>query len=210
MSELTLYTNPYSRGRIVRWMLEELGVPYDLEVKEYGDDIKSPEYLAINPMGKVPAIVHDGVVVTEVAAICSYLADRFPAKGLAPAADSPERGIYYRWLFFIAGPLEMATTAKACNWVIDEGNAQMVGCGLIDSTVSTLEQALKKGPYLCGEQFTTADLLAASYIGWGMMQKNLDERPVFKQYVERMQSRPAAIRANELDDALVKEAQSLA
>src|SRR5690554_6509332 len=102
MAELTLYTHPYSRGRIVRWMLEEVGVPYDVQVKEYGGSIKAPDYLAINPMGKVPAIKHGSLVVTEVAAICAYLADHFSEKGLAPTLDSAERGTYYRWMFFVA------------------------------------------------------------------------------------------------------------
>lgn len=207
MSNLKLYTHPYSRGRVVRWMLEEVGVPYEVEIKEFGKDIKSPEYLAINPMGKVPAITHNGVVVTEVAAICAYLADRFPEKALAPAATSPERGIYYRWMFFMAGPFEMASSARAYSWKIDRDIAQAVGCGQIEDTVNTLEHALKNGPYVCGDQFTAADVLVASYIGWEIMQKNLDARPVFCEYVERIESRPAAVRAAALDDALVKDAQ---
>lgn len=206
MLDLKLYTHPYSRGRVVRWMLEEVGVPYDVEVKEFDGEMKTPEYLAINPMGKVPAIVHGHTVVTEVAAICTYLADQFPDKGLAPAPDSPERGTYYRWMFFIAGPFEMASTAKAFNWRIDKENQQAVGCGRIEDTFNTLEQALQNGPYICGEQFTAVDVLVASYIGWQLMQKNLEERPVFREYVDRVESRPAAIRAGELDDALVKEA----
>lgn len=210
MSSLKFYTHPYSRGRTVRWMLEEIGQPYDLEVKDFGGDIKSSAYLAINPMGKVPALVHGGTVVTEVAAICAYLADRFPEKGLAPALDSPERGVYYRWMFFIAGPFEMAATAKAFSWKIDAENAQTVGCGLIEDTVNSLEQALNAAPYICGDRFTAADVLVSSYVGWAMMQKNIDERPVFQQYVERMQSRPAAARAAALDDALAEELRSMA
>lgn len=112
MKTLTLYTNPQSRGRIVRWILEEIGTPYELEVMEYGGSIKSPEYLAINPMGKVPAIKHGEQVVTEVAAICAYLADQFPDENLAPPQLDAQRGDYYRWLFFAAGPLEMALTAR--------------------------------------------------------------------------------------------------
>ncbi|MDQ2075752.1 glutathione S-transferase family protein [Marinimicrobium sp. ABcell2] len=204
MSDITLYTHPYSRGRIARWMLEEVGVPYTVEVKEWAA-MKAPEYLAINPMGKVPALTHGNLIVTEVAAICAYLADQFPEKGLAPAPGSPERGSYYRWLFFVAGPLEMATTAKAYDWRIDADNVTAVGCGYHADTVNTLESALKQSPYLCGDTFTTADLLAGSYIGWEMMQKNLEERPVFKDYVQRVESRPAARRANELDDALLEE-----
>lgn len=204
MKTLTFYSNPQSRGRIVRWMLEEIGAEYDLEVMEYGGSIKSPAYLAINPMGKVPAIKHGDTVVTEVIAICAYLADQFPEKKLAPALTDPARGAYYRWLFFAAGPLEMATTAVAYKWDIDETNAQSVGCGYVSDTVNTLEIALQKGPYICGEQFTAVDLVLSSYIGWGIMQKILESRPVFTEYVKRCQARPAAMRANQLDDALLK------
>lgn len=205
MDDLTLYTHPYSRGRIVRWMLEELGVDYQVELKEYGGSIKAPDYLAINPMGKVPAITHGSVVVTEVAAICAYLADQFPEKGLAPAQQSPERGAYYRWMFFVAGPVEMASTAKTYHWKIDSQNVSAVGCGLPEDTENTLELALQNGPYICGKQFTAVDVLAASYIGWQLMQKTLDDRPVFREYFERLSARPAAKRANELDDALMVE-----
>lgn len=209
MTALTLYTNPYSRGRIIRWMLEELEVPYDIQIMEFGGNIKSPEYVAINPMGKVPAIVHDGAIVTEVAAICAYLADRFPEKNLAPAPNSALRGSYYRWLFFAAGPLEMATTATAYGWEINEKNATAIGCGLIESTGDTLENSLetaqRTGPYICGEQFTAADVVLSSYIGWAIMQKNLEPRAAFTDYVERTEARPAAIRANKLDNALIKE-----
>lgn len=204
MKQLTLFTNPQSRGRIIRWLLEELNVPYTVKVLEYGTDIKSAEFLALNPMGKVPVITHGDVVVTETAAICAYLADQFTAKQLAPAPESPERGIYYRWLFFAAGPLEMATSAKAYNWRIDADNAQSVGSGLYQHTVDTLESALSKGPYLCGEQFTAADIYVGSHIIWGMMFKTLEQRPAFVSYAKRLEARDAAIRANALDDALLK------
>ncbi|MDH7942890.1 glutathione S-transferase family protein [Pseudohongiella sp. SYSU M77423] len=202
MSTLTLYTNPWSRGRIARWMLEEIGQPYEAVVISYEKDIKSPDYLAINPMGKVPALKHGDMVITEVAAICTYLADQFPDKNLAPPVDSPLRGCYYRWLFFIAGPLEMATTATAFNWEITEKSASSIGSGRVIDVMSTLESALKKGPYLCGDQFTVADLLLASNLGWGMQFKTIEPRPVFSEYVERIQARPAHKRATELDDAL--------
>ena len=203
MAEITLYTNPWSRGRIVRWMLEELGVDYDVIVKEYGSTIKEQDYLAINPMGKVPSLVHGDTVITEVAAICTYLADRFPERHLAPALGSPERGTFFRWMFFIAGPVEMAITATTYDWTINRDNAQTVGCGLIPNSISTLELALEKGPYLCGSQFTAVDVLAASNLGWFMEQKVIEPLPVFREYVDRLQQRPAAIRANALDDALV-------
>ncbi|MDX1536299.1 glutathione S-transferase family protein [Arsukibacterium sp.] len=203
MSQLTLYTNPHSRGRIIRWLLEELSVPYTVKVLEYGSEIKSAEFLALNPMGKVPVITHGDIVVTETAAICAYLADHFADKQLAPATDSPQRGSYYRWLFFAAGPLEMATTAKAYDWRIDNDNVQAVGCGFYQDTLNTLEAALQPGPYLCGEQFTAADVYVGSHIGWGIQFKTIEARPVFTEYVQRLYAREAAVRATMLDDALL-------
>lgn len=203
MSKIKFYSNPMSRGRVVRWMLEELAVPYELEILEFGQSIKSPDYLAINPMGKVPAIKHGDIIVTEVAAICAYLADQFPEKKLAPPPQSAERGAYYRWLFFMAGPFEMSTSAKAYGWRIDENNAPAVGCGRIGDAADVLESVLQKGPYICGEQFTAADIVVSSYVGWEMMQKNLEPRPAFEAYVARTEARPAAKRANQLDDALL-------
>lgn len=205
MSELTFYTNPMSRGRVVRWMLEELAIPYKTEVMSYGPDLKTPDYLAINPMGKVPAIKHGDTVVTEVSAICAYLADRFPDKGLAPPVNSPERGAYYRWLFFIAGPFEMATTAKAFDWRIDDSNVQAVGCGRLEDVIRSLEHALSTGPYICGDQFTAADVLVSSYLWWGTMQKNLPPNAIFQEYTDRMESRPASKKANQLDDELAEQ-----
>lgn len=206
MKDLTLYTNPFSRGRIARWMLEEIGAPYDVKILDYEGNIKAPEYLAINPMGKVPALVHGDTVVTETAAICAYLADQFPEKKLAPAVDSPERGSYYRWLFFVAGPLEMAMTAKTQGWEIDQKAAQMVGCGLIQDTLGALEQALTDRDYLCGTQFTAADLVLGSYLGWNIMQQQIEPQPVFTRYVARVQDRQAAKRADELDGAMPQPA----
>ncbi|QIB66715.1 glutathione S-transferase family protein [Kineobactrum salinum] len=202
MKDLTLYTNPYSRGRIARWMLEETGAPYDVKIMEYDGSIKAPEYLAINPMGKVPALVHGDTVVTETVAICAYLADQFPEKKLAPAVGSPERGSYYRWLFFVAGPLEMAMTARSQGWEIDQKAAQVVGCGLIGDTLATLEQALTGRDYLCGSQFTAADLVLGSYLGWNLLQQQIEPLPVFSRYVERLEAREAAKRANQLDGEL--------
>ncbi|MBZ9610499.1 glutathione S-transferase family protein [Rheinheimera maricola] len=203
MKALTLYTNPQSRGRIIRWLLEELHVPYEVKVLQYGPEVKSANFLALNPMGKVPVVTHGDVIVTEAAAICAYLADQFADKQLAPKPDSPERAAYYRWLFFAAGPLEMATTAKAYNWRIDADNAQAVGCGLYADTLNALETALTNGPYVCGEQFSAADVYVGSHIEWGMMFETLEKRPAFIEYAQRLQSRPAAIKASQLDDALV-------
>jgi glutathione S-transferase len=204
MSELTFYTHPMSRGRVVRWMLEEIGVPYTVETMQFGPEMKTPEYLAINPVGKVPAIKHGNTVVTEVAAICAYLADQFPEKNLAPPPHSMERGPYYRWLFFMAGPFEMATSALAYGWKIDSSNVQAVGCGRVEDSVNTLEKVLAQSPYICGDHFTAADVLVSSYLWWETMQKNIPQNEVFQDYIKRTENRPAAQRANELDDALAE------
>ena len=200
MKPITLYTNPQSRGSIVRWLLEELELTYDTKVLEYGPQMKSADYLAINAMGKVPALVHGDTVVTETAAICMYLADQFTDKQLAPALTSPQRGNFLRWMFFAAGPLEMAITAKAFNWRIDDDNAQAVGCGHYDDTLDVLEQELWQKPYLCGE-FSAADVYIAANLHWGMQFNTIASRPAFIAYTERLAKRPAALRATELDNA---------
>ena len=202
MADITFFTNPMSRGRIVRWMLEELGEPYETVLLDFGASMKSPMYLALNPMGKVPAILHREVVVTEAAAICAYLAAAFPARKLAPPID--RRGDYYRWMFFAAGPLESALTAKAVGFASDK--KQMLGYGSYEDTVNALERAVTGRPYICGEQFTAADVYVASQIGWGMMVGTLEKRPAFEAYSARLRERPAAKRASEIDDALAKKA----
>src|SRR5215469_14916296 len=148
--ELVLYTNPQSRGRVARWMLEEIGQPYKVEVLEYAASMKDPKYLAINPMGKVPALRHGDAVVTEAAAICAYLADAFPQAGLAPSQTSKERAPYYRWLFFTAGPLEAATINKALGFVVPPERERMIGYGTYANTLNALEAAVSKSDYLAG------------------------------------------------------------
>jgi glutathione S-transferase len=202
---LIFYTNPMSRGRIVRWMLEEVGEPYETVVLTFADAMKSPEYLALNPMGKVPAIRHGDCVVTETAAICAYLADIFPDKGLAPPSGNKRRGPYYRWLFFAAGPVEAAVTAKSLGLLAPPDKAGMAGYGTFDDVIDTLEAAVRDSTYVCGDQFTAADVYVGSQIGWGMMFGTIEPRPAFSDYVARLQSRPAAIRAREIDDALIAE-----
>lgn len=200
---LIFYTHPQSRGRTARWMLEECGVPYDTVVLEYGTTMKAPAYLALNPMGKVPALQHGDVVVTEVAAICAYLADVFAEKGLAPPAGSPQRAAYYRWLFFSAGPLEAAATAKALNLLAPAERATMVGYGSYASVMDTLEHAvLQARPSLCGEQFTAADLYVGSHLQWGMQFGTIERRPAFEAFVQPLLQRPAYLRAAAIDDAL--------
>ncbi|MDI1280568.1 glutathione S-transferase family protein [Brevundimonas sp.] len=207
--EIVFYTNPMSRGRIVRWMLEELGQPYRTEVLEYGTTMKAPAYLAINPMGKVPAVAYRGVVVTECAAICAWLADAFPEAGLAPAFDDPARGTWLRWLFFAAGPLEAAVTAKSLGLLAPADKAMQAGYGSFDSAVDTLETAVAAGPYILGDRFSAADVYVGSQIIWGLMFKTLPERPAFQAYAERLSTRPAAVRAREIDDALIAAAKTV-
>src|SRR5579863_10509593 len=142
--ELVFYTHPQSRGRIARWMLEEVGAHYRTELLEYGGTMKSPAYLGVNPMGKVPALRHGDTMVTEAAAICAYLADVFPKAGLAPARDSRMRGPYYRWLFFAAGPLEAANTDKALGVTIRPEHVRMVGYGTRDHTLAALDDELQR------------------------------------------------------------------
>lgn len=201
--KLTFYTNPMSRGRIARWMLEEVGQPYDTVVLEYGTTMKSPEYLAINPMGKVPAIKHGDTVVTECAAVCAYLADAFPQAGLAPPPTDKLRGPYYRWLFFAAGPVEAATTNASLGVTTDGDRKQMVGYGSFADVMNVLENAVSKNEYLLGGRFSAADIYLGSHIGWGLQFGSMEKRPAFVDYVARIHNRDAAKRANELDDALM-------
>ncbi|MBV9932626.1 MAG: glutathione S-transferase family protein [Alphaproteobacteria bacterium] len=207
MSEtLTFYTNPMSRGRIVRWMLEELGQPYETVLLGYGDTMKGKDYLAINPMGKVPAIRHGETVVTEAAAICAYLADAFQDAGLAPPPGNPLRGPYYRWMFFAAGPLEAVITGKALGLLAPPDKAMMAGYGSLDTTIDALESAVRSAsPFLCGEQFTAADVYVGASIGWGMEFGIVEARPAFADYVGRLKDRPAYKRAMDIDDKLIAE-----
>lgn len=203
---LHFYTHPQSRGRIVRWMLEELGVPYTTTVLDFATTMKEPEYLAINPMGKVPAITHGDAVVTEAAAICAYLADAFPEAGLAPAPGSRLRGPYYRWLFFAAGPVEAATSNQALGFVVSPEQESKIGYGNYALTMNVLESTVSKGDYLLGETFSAADVYVGSQIWFGMLFGTLEKRPAFERYCSRLSARPAAIRAQKLDDELMESA----
>ena len=188
---LVFYTNPMSRGRIVHWMLEEVGAPYRMEILSFDkNEHKAPAFLAINPMGKVPTIVHRGVVVTEAAAICTYLADAFPKAELAPALDDPARGTYLRWMFFGAGCIEPAIMDR-----MFERPAQpppmSLGYGSYDAMLNALEKAVTPGPFVLGERFSAVDVYLASQIGWGMSTKALEARPAFERYSARCTDRPA-------------------
>ncbi len=201
--ELVLYSNPMSRGRIARWMLEEVGRPYRVEVVGHGAPMRSSEYRAVNPMAKVPALKHGAVVVTEVAAICAYLADAFPEAGLAPAPTDPLRGPYYRWLFFAAGPVEAAVTSKSLGLLPPPEKAGMVGYGSFEAVMDGLEHAVRDRPFILGERFSAADVYVGSQIGWGLMFGSIEKRPAFEAYSARLRERPAARRAAELDDVLM-------
>ena len=203
-NELIFYTNPQSRGRIVRWILEELGIDYDTQILEYGTSMKSPEYLAINPQGKVPAISHKGKTVTETAAICAYLADAFPEAGLAPTDD--ERADYYRWLFYVAGPLEAALTNKSLFGSDPTPEKQgMAGYGTYAQAVDGLSHAVKSNPFIAGNRFTAADVYVGAQVGWGLQFGTIEKRPEFVEYFARVSDREAFRRAQSLDDALVAE-----
>lgn len=199
--KLTLYTAVPSRGAIVRWMLEEVGAPYEVRVLDLmkGEQLR-PEYLAINPMGKVPALRHGRTVVCEVAAICCYLADAFPAAGLAPAIGDSSRGPYLKWLFFGPSCIEPAVIAKVMNW--QGGKRGMIGWADLDTVVGVVREAVAKGPYILGERFTAADVVIGSQVRWGMQFKTLPELPEFKAYAERLEARPALQRQIALDAAL--------
>lgn len=196
--EVLFYTSPMSRGRMVLWMLEETGAPYRVELVnlEKGEQ-KHPAYLAINPMGKLPAIVHRGTVITETGAIIAYLADAFPAAGLAPAIGDPARGAYLRWMFYAAGCIDPAIIDRLLGRPVPERSGAM-GYGHYGLLLDTLEKALTPGPFLLGARFTAADLYVGGQLGFGLMTKALEPRPVFLAYVARMTARPANKRCNEL------------
>lgn len=209
MSDLVFYTNPMSRGRIIRWMLEEVAQPYETKVLSWETgETKSAGYLSINPMGKVPTIVHHGVVVTECGAICAYLADAFPQAGLAPPVTSPLRGTYYRWLFFGAGPIEQAVGAKAVGFEPSVEQRASLGFGSMQDVQNVLEGAVRDRPYLVGDSFTAADLYLAAHLSWGMNFGTIEKRPAFETYTARHLARPAAVRADEIDNALIAQAQA--
>jgi glutathione S-transferase len=203
--ELVFYSSPMSRGRIAHWMLEEVGVPYRFEVVNLEtQDQKKPGFLAVNPMGKVPAILHRGTVVTECGAICAYLADAFPAARLAPPTDSPLRGTYYRWLFFGGSCVEAAVIDRMLSRPAPS-RPMALAYGSYDDTIGTLAKALTPGPYILGPHFSAVDVYIGSQIAFGMMMKALEAQPVFKDYVDRLQERPAYKRFMEKGDKIAGE-----
>jgi glutathione S-transferase len=204
MADLVFYTNPQSRGRIVRWMLEEVGAPYETEVIPY-DQMKSERYLAVNPMGKVPAIKHRDRVVTEGAAICTYLAEVFPQSGLAPRDD--EKADYYRWMFYAAGPVEAAVSNRAMGWEAPPERERMFGYGNFDRVVAVLEGLFSQRDYVCGDRFTAADVYVGSQIMFPLQFGMLPERDSFLRYRDRLQARDAYKRATEIDEQIIAQQQ---
>jgi glutathione S-transferase len=202
MAELILYTNPQSRGRIVRWMLEEVGQPYETEIIPY-DQLKSERYLAVNPMGKVPAIKHRDHIITECAAICAYLADVFTEAGLGPRED--EKADYYRWLFYAAGPAEAAITNRAQGWEVPADKERMFGYGNSDRVVAVLDELFSLRDYVCGDRFTAADVYVGSQIMFPLQFNMLPQRDSFLRYRDRLQARDALKRANEIDEQIIAE-----
>lgn len=201
--EIEFFTNPMSRGRIARWMLEELGEPYQTHVLDYGTTMKGPEYLAINPMGKVPAIRHNGNVITEGAAICAYLADAFPQAGLAPPVQ--ERHAYYRWFFFAAGPFESAVVNKALGFEVPAERERTTGYGNMGAVTEALVTAVRDSDYIAGGRFSAADIYVGSQIGWGLQFESIEARPEFVAYWARISDRDAYRRASEIDNSLLPQ-----
>lgn len=199
---LTLYHASPSRSSVTLWMLEEIGEPYDIKLLRLseGDNLK-PDFLAINPMGKVPTLIHDGVTITEGAAICTYLADAFPKANLNVPAGDPRRGPYLKWLFFGPSCIEPAIIDRAAPRK-EEPRRQMLGYGSFDVVMDTVARAVSKGPYLLGDQFTAADVVIGSALRWGTLFKLIPERKEFMDYVARFADRPALKRSMEKDKAM--------
>jgi glutathione S-transferase len=200
---LKFYTNPMSRGQIARWALHEVGADYDQVLLEYDTTMKAEEYLKVNPMGKVPAIDHDGKIVTEGAAICAYLAEAFPDAGLAPTAD--ERADYFRWLFFAAGPLEAAITNRSMGFEVAKDRERMAGYGNYDQVVDVLDAKFQADAYVCGGRFTMADVYLGAQVVWGTQFGTLPERQSLLDYGKRVTDRDGYRAAKAVDDALIAE-----
>ncbi len=201
---LTLYTNPMSRGRIARWMIEEVGVEYETVILDLGSKIVDPAYLSLNPMGKVPTLVHGDAVVTEAAAICAYLADAFPEARLAPPVA--ERAAYYRWLFFGAGCLDPGAINHALGVASTPEQEGMLGYRSLAATFDALEWRLGQSRYLAGDAFTAADVYVGQQLNWGIQMQIVKDRPILEDYVGNLRQRPANQRAAQLDDDLIAAA----
>lgn len=208
MATFVFFTNPMSRGQIVRWALHEAEADYETELVDWQD--KSTRFVTANPMGKVPTLVHrlggSELVVTEAAAICHYLAETHPDTGLLP--EPHEKADYFRWLFFAAGPVEQAVTARSMGWEIPEGRAGMAGFGSYERTIEALDGWLGEHNYVCGKRFTMADVYVGSQVDWGLTFGSIPARPAFAAYAARLRDRPAYRAAKAIDMKLIEEAQN--
>ena len=202
MAKLTLYHAAPSRSSVTRWMLEEIGEPYDVQLLSLSKgENRTPDYLAINPMGKVPTLKHGDTVITEAAAICAYLADEFPRAKLNVPIGTPRRGVYLKWLFFGPSCIEAAIMDRTFPRK-EEARRAALGYGDFDTAMDVTAKAVAKGPYLMGDQFTAADVIIGSTLRWGMMFKMVPERPEFTAYTNRLATRPALQRAEAKDKEL--------
>ncbi len=208
MADFTFYTVAMSRGQIARWALHEAGADYDQEVFDW--ESRPDSFKAINPMNKVPTLVHhlDGEdhVVTEAAAICHYLAETHPDAGLLPQAS--EKAAYFRWLFFASGPMEQAVIARAMEWNVPEDKSGMAGFGSLDLTLDAVDGWLSANDYAAGARFTMADVYFGSQFIWGLRFGSVPERPSFKAYVELITAREKYREALAIDEALIRAAAS--
>lgn len=187
---LKLYTNAQSRGLVIEWLLIELGAEFEKIELAYHTEMKSESYLKINPFGKVPTLVDGDIVIYEMAAICAYLADKFFDQGLAPALDDPKRGLYYRWLFFAAGPWDAANSDRALKVEISDDQKMYIGYGNFQDTYTALIQGLEQAqPYLCGEQFTAADVFVGSMLFWQLKMAQIESHPAIEKYLDVVKSR---------------------
>ncbi len=209
MAAIQFYTNPMSRGQIVRWALHEVGADYEQRLLGYGAEMKSAAFRAINPMGKVPAIELDGIVVTETAAICAWLAEQYPAAALTPASPT-ERAAYYRWMFFAAGPVEAAVTARSMQWEITEEQEKSAGFGNYDTVIGALDSHFERNDFVCGDRFTMADVYVGSQVMFGLMFGTFPKTEPFNSYAARLGARTAYQAANAIDGELIAQAQAQA
>ncbi|WP_427965710.1 glutathione S-transferase family protein [Altererythrobacter sp.] len=208
MADFTFYTNPMSRGWIAWWALHEVGADYEPVIVDWA--AKSEAFLAANPMGKVPALVHHhgghDHVVTECAAICHYLAETHPDSGLQPSEH--EKADYFRWLFFAAGPVEQAVLSRAMGWEVPEGRNVMAGFGSFDLTMDTLKGWLSTHDFVCGDRFTMADVYVGSHVDWGLQFGSIPTRPAFEAYAKRLRERDGYKEAKAIDTKLIEESQN--
>ena len=200
---ITLRHHPFSRAANVVWMLEELGLPYDLKHVDFKTlEHKGPEHIALNAMGKLPTLIDGDAVISESAAIGVYLADRYSSGTLAPALDDPARGPYLRWCFYAPSVVEPCCMAKASSW---EYRAASAGFGTYESLLQTLEGGIGEGPWLLGDRFIMADVILGGTVRWMLQFKMLEARPAFTAYAERLNARPAAVKAAGINARIVQE-----